>query len=69
MQNQKRTLRPLTCETCGRRDVSEPGHVGTDVKMRCPDCCNATDPHARKCRNCCPTGHGTKWPALENDNQ
>lgn len=62
----------LTCEKCGEKDITKPGHVGTKHTMRCNDCCTSEEknnehPHragyARLCRNCCPTAHGTKWEA------
>lgn len=54
---------PITCAKCGIKDQTRRAAdnsliIGTDAKMRCPDCGN---PHATLCRKCCPTEHGT-WP-------
>jgi translation initiation factor 2 beta subunit (eIF-2beta)/eIF-5 len=54
-------LQYVQCAKCGVTDKSHNKHVGTSVKMRCPDCANAPDTHATMCRACCPTGHGTEW--------
>lgn len=54
----------LRCSECGALDIStKAGHVGTFASMRCPDCSDSPDVRAAatKCRNCCPTGHGTRW--------
>jgi hypothetical protein len=59
----------LVCRTCGKTDITVPGHIGTKTTMRCPDCVHpdqtAVDkngqiiPWASQCRDCCVTGHGT----------
>lgn len=51
----------VICENCSKPDVTRPGHVGTNREMRCPDCAG-TDGRAARCRKCCPTEHGTRWP-------
>lgn len=39
--------------------------VGTSITMHCADCCDPTrvlrPHHAMMCRDCCPTGHGTRF--------
>lgn len=55
------TKNPVICEKCGIKDKTRKTSdgsviVGTDAKMRCRDCGN---PHAKLCRLCCPTQHGT----------
>ena len=50
----------LKCSKCGVVDKSDKTHVGTKDVMRCEDCAASGDPHATMCRNCCPTGHGTR---------
>ena len=43
--------------------------VGTSTLMRCKDCAEKlhvsepplTSGYATMCRDCCPTGHGTRW--------
>ena len=58
----------VLCIKCHKLDKSENGHVGTSTKMLCEDCC-VTAPHAKLCRNCCPTKHGTSVDFnQDNDN-
>ena len=52
---------PVKCIHCGILDQNSPGHVGTDKTMKCPDChVRATGEYVAMCRECCPTGHGTR---------
>lgn len=53
----------LTCPKCGVLDNKK--HIGTAVTMVCPDCNQGEknkyhQPLAGLCRECCPTGYGTK---------
>jgi len=58
----------VVCKVCGRVDINDyninPHHIGTRRTMVCYDCGeilnDAGHPQASMCRNCCPTGHGTK---------
>ena len=62
--------RYLRCAKCGcnatphKWDSKTPkllAEVGTSTTMCCADCCTPSDPHATMCRDCCPTGHGTRF--------
>lgn len=53
----------LVCASCGQKDESHAGHVGTVVTMRCPDCAGY-DGRALLCRDCCDTGHRTRLDDL-----
>ena len=59
----------VKCTKCATLDISRPGHVGTKDSMRCIDCGGVSSTEyqgrplgnfASSCRNCCPTGHGTR---------
>lgn len=56
----------LKCGKCGKTDRTGPGHIGTQVMMVCPDCTQGAvndhgKPLAGLCRDCCPTGHATRF--------
>ena len=60
----------LVCSVCGKTDKTDttvvPHHIGTKVVMGCPDCSQGKTndygkPVASMCRDCCPTGHGTRF--------
>lgn len=64
----------VRCGKCEKRDAPEwrtnaegrrVFNVGTSRAMRCPDCSTVGDPYALRCRACCPTGHGTRFPEEE----
>ncbi len=40
-------------------DIS--AEVGTSDTMSCKDCSCPDNSKATMCRDCCPTGHGTRW--------
>ena len=54
----------VKCSVCGKTDKPDkaiiPHNIGTSTKMICPDCSDEPNNKAIKCRNCCPTGHGTR---------
>jgi hypothetical protein len=50
----------VVCEKCGEKDITKPGHTGTKAEMHCKECAGPAGT-ANKCRNCCPTGHGTRF--------
>lgn len=72
MPIQKRPISEmLVCSRCDKRDVNTPprivdnvliaaGHTGTARIMRCESCAGA-DGFATLCRDCCPSGHGTRF--------
>jgi len=54
----------VVCAKCGKKDkpikavikngvIVTQHNTGTAITMRCSDC-------AKYCRDCCPTGHGTR---------
>lgn len=51
----------VKCIKCGKVDkpTEQPRNTGTSTTMRCVDC-DTGDMRAKMCRNCCPTGHGTR---------
>jgi len=64
----------VTCAQCGKVDKPrKPAfdadgvtittyNTGTATVMKCQDCGgNSHDKHALRCRECCPTGHGTRF--------
>jgi len=56
----------VNCRKCGKVDkpnrTSMPHNVGTSTKMVCRDCSDFPgDGRAKLCRDCCPTGHGTRF--------
>jgi hypothetical protein len=56
---------PVRCLKCGHIDINAPTHTGTASTMCCPDCNQGKVNKygaklAQYCRNCCPTGHGTR---------
>ena len=67
----------IVCSTCGKpakprpavregETIVKPRDVGTTDQMRCTACGNSPDLKATMCRDCCPTGHGTR-PILEKE--
>ena len=55
----------LACSICGKEDKTEGNKVGTKWSLICPDCNDGiinkyNQPLATLCRECCPTGHGTR---------
>ncbi len=68
--------KPLTCAKCGQKATERPAIIehGQLVKpitttatfevMRCPDC-DGGDGYASMCRDCCPTGHRTRFNTTE----
>lgn len=50
----------VVCSVCRKTDTSERGHVGTATVMRCTDCAGE-DGRATRCRDCCVTGHHTRY--------
>lgn len=64
----------LKCEKCGKVDKTDetvtPHHIGTRESMGCRHCSNGKvnaygNPVASMCRDCCPTGHGTRFDTKE----
>lgn len=64
-------MKYLKCAKCKKIDkpqkaviengiVIVPYNCGTAIDMRCPDCNEFGKPYAILCRDCCPTGHGTR---------
>lgn len=60
----------LRCAKCGKIDKTDksviPHHIGTKTIMGCKDCSYGKlnsygHPIASMCRDCCPTGHGTRY--------
>jgi len=64
----------LICSKCKQKAETKtnviPHIIGTSIKMHCSDCDGLEHPIdmpryqgglATMCRECCPTGHGTKW--------
>jgi len=64
----------VTCVKCGKVDKPRKPtfdadgvtittyNTGTATVMKCQDCGgNSHDKHALRCRECCPTGHGTRF--------
>jgi hypothetical protein len=56
----------LVCSKCGKTDKTDKNYIGTKDIMGCPDCSNGKvntygRPVASMCRDCCPTGHRTKF--------
>lgn len=67
-------MKYLTCSKCGKVAKPDktriPHEVGTSVKMCCPDCAGEIDNGyghklASMCRDCCPTGHRTRWESIQ----
>lgn len=64
------STRWVVCRCCGRTDdryqdpITMRVNTGTAVTMRCEDCAGS-DGRATLCRDCCPTGHGTRYEPLK----
>ncbi len=76
MKDRKLTINnAVVCVRCGDIDTNRKGHIGTHKAMFCPDCGESpggvypskhaarVTGYAQRCRDCCPTGHGTRAEA------